>query len=83
MKQGKNPLQIDSPKPKKNVEEYLQMENRFKMLAKAKPEVAKRLFEKAQENVNAQRELYEYLAAKPISNDAAAILDEKQPATTV
>ncbi len=82
MKQGKNPLQLDSPKPKKPVAEYLAMENRFKMLTKAKPEVAKKLFEMAQENANAHRELYEYLAAKPVSKDDAAIIDERQPATT-
>jgi pyruvate-ferredoxin/flavodoxin oxidoreductase len=41
--EGKNPLQLDSKAPKIPVAQYMQMENRFRMLSKTKPEDAKRL----------------------------------------
>ena len=39
--EGKNPLQLDSKKPKMPVEDFLMMETRFKMLFKINPERAK------------------------------------------
>jgi pyruvate-ferredoxin/flavodoxin oxidoreductase len=51
--QGKNPLQLDIS---------MYQENRFKMLTKSKPEVAKLLLEQAQAEVNARWEMYQYLA---------------------
>jgi pyruvate-ferredoxin/flavodoxin oxidoreductase len=48
LKEGLNPLQLDSGAPKMKVEQYLGMENRFKMLTKSKPEEAKLLFAKSQ-----------------------------------
>ncbi|HEX3035296.1 MAG TPA: pyruvate:ferredoxin (flavodoxin) oxidoreductase [Thermodesulfobacteriota bacterium] len=63
-KDGENPLHIDSRSPKIPVQQYLLMENRFKMLLKTKPEEAKRLFNEAQQDVNTRRSLYEYLAAR-------------------
>ncbi len=62
-KQGKNPLQLDMQAPKQLPEESMYQENRFKMLAKSKPELAKRLLQEAQAEVNARWQLYEYLAA--------------------
>jgi pyruvate-ferredoxin/flavodoxin oxidoreductase len=62
---GENPLLLDSQPARKKVAEYLQMENRFKMLTKSKPEVARRLFEQAQVDVDARWRLYGYLAARP------------------
>ena len=38
--QGQNPLQLDSRKPKMPVQKYMEMENRFKMLMKSKPDAA-------------------------------------------
>ncbi len=61
---GENPLQLDSPAAKAKVQDYLLSENRFKMLTKSKPEAAKRLFEQAQNDVNARWQLYSYLAAR-------------------
>jgi pyruvate-ferredoxin/flavodoxin oxidoreductase len=62
---GENPLVLDSHKPKIPVEDYMYMENRFKMLTKSKPELAKKLLEEAQEDVNNRWNLYEYLAVRP------------------
>ncbi|MFN7659899.1 MAG: hypothetical protein ACK5P3_17540, partial [Dolichospermum sp.] len=51
--QGKNPLQLDMKAPSESVEKSMYHENRFKMLTKSKPEVAKLLLEQAQAEVNA------------------------------
>jgi pyruvate-ferredoxin/flavodoxin oxidoreductase len=61
IKEGKNPLQIDMRSPYKPVSESMEKENRFKMLAKTKPEEAKRLSQEAQEDANARWQMYRYL----------------------
>jgi pyruvate-ferredoxin/flavodoxin oxidoreductase len=63
--QGENPLQLDSRAPKLPVKEYLQMENRFKMLELSQPDVSAVLFEQAQQDVNTRWAMYEYLASRP------------------
>jgi pyruvate-ferredoxin/flavodoxin oxidoreductase len=62
-KEGKNPLQLDSKKPKIRFEEYAYQETRFKMLTKINPEAAKRLLEEAQHDVDQRWNFYEQLAA--------------------
>ncbi|MGC9034510.1 MAG: pyruvate:ferredoxin (flavodoxin) oxidoreductase [Verrucomicrobiia bacterium] len=69
---GENPLQLDSPPPKIKVEEYLMSEIRFKMLTKSKPEEAKRLFQLAQQDVEARYRLYQYLAQREFKPSSAA-----------
>ncbi|MBP0017869.1 MAG: pyruvate:ferredoxin (flavodoxin) oxidoreductase [Cyanobacteria bacterium SBLK] len=64
VKDGKNPLQLDSRAPKKGVKESMYEENRFKMLTKTKPEEAKHLLSEAQEDVNARWQMYQYLASR-------------------
>jgi pyruvate-ferredoxin/flavodoxin oxidoreductase len=66
---GENPLSLDSRAPKLPLREYLQMENRFKMLELTKPEVASVLFEEAQGDVNMRWALYEYLASRPFGTN--------------
>ncbi|MBM3429302.1 MAG: pyruvate:ferredoxin (flavodoxin) oxidoreductase, partial [Bacteroidetes bacterium] len=61
-KQGKNPLQLDMRSPHQSVEQSMYQENRFKMLTKSKPEVAKQLLEQAQTEVDARWQMYQYLA---------------------
>ncbi|MGA7953870.1 MAG: pyruvate:ferredoxin (flavodoxin) oxidoreductase [Gloeobacterales cyanobacterium] len=61
---GENPLQLDSRAPKIPLEKYLYLENRFKMLTKSSPTVAKQLLEEAQNDVEDRWHLYEYLAAR-------------------
>ncbi|MFW5662845.1 MAG: thiamine pyrophosphate-dependent enzyme, partial [Bacteroidota bacterium] len=61
---GENPLSLDSKPPKKPVAEYLNSENRFKMLTKSRPEIAKRLFEQAQINVEERYEDYKYMSER-------------------
>jgi pyruvate-ferredoxin/flavodoxin oxidoreductase len=57
-------LHIDSAAPKLPVQDYLNLENRFKMLSKATPAEAKLLFQKVQKNVNTRWQLYQQLAKK-------------------
>jgi pyruvate-ferredoxin/flavodoxin oxidoreductase len=74
---GLNPLQLDSAAPKLKVEQYLDMENRFKMLTKSKPDDAKILFQKAQHDVDVRWRLYEAMAArdyKPKTTAASAVV---------
>jgi len=66
--EGKNPFVLDSRPPKIPVERYMYMENRFKMLTKSKPEVAKELLEAAQEDVNTRWAMYQYLADRHFGN---------------
>lgn len=63
-KKGQNPFTLDSKDPKKPVKEYLNMEARFKMLQKSRPEVAKILYEQAQINVNERFKFYKYLGER-------------------
>ncbi|MBD2347009.1 pyruvate:ferredoxin (flavodoxin) oxidoreductase [Anabaena subtropica] len=64
IKQGKNPLQLDSRTPKLPLEESMYLENRFKMLTKTNPDVAKQLLKEAQADVNLRWQMYQYLAAR-------------------
>jgi len=65
---GENPLQLDSHSPKMGVEQFMYMENRFKMLTKSHPEAAKRLLQAAQADVNTRWELYKYMANREMGN---------------
>ena len=69
VKQGKNPLQLDMRQPKNSPEESMYRENRFKMLKKSKPEIAKQLMEEAQAEVNQRWKMYEYLAARKLDTE--------------
>ena len=61
---GENPLQLDSQTPRMKVQEYLSLENRFKMLTKSKPEQAKEFFDQAQYDAENRWQFYQYLAAR-------------------
>ncbi|MDF5711981.1 MAG: pyruvate:ferredoxin (flavodoxin) oxidoreductase [Nostoc sp. S4] len=63
-KQGKNPLQLDMRSPTQSVEDSMYQENRFKMLTKSKPDVARDLLEQAQAEVNERWQMYQYLAKR-------------------
>ncbi|WP_353930264.1 pyruvate:ferredoxin (flavodoxin) oxidoreductase [Okeanomitos corallinicola TIOX110] len=62
--QGKNPLQLDMKAPSESVEKSMYQENRFKMLIKSKPEIAKQLLLQAQAEVDARWDMYQYLAKR-------------------
>jgi pyruvate-ferredoxin/flavodoxin oxidoreductase len=61
---GENPLQLDSPPPKKPISDYFQLENRFKMLNHSHPAVAAQLLARVQEDTKVRREVYDFLATR-------------------
>ena len=63
IKQGKNPLQLDSKDPSIPFEEYAKNENRYKVLKKTHPELAEKLMKEAQEDVTRKFNLYKQLAS--------------------
>ncbi|HWQ26557.1 MAG TPA: pyruvate:ferredoxin (flavodoxin) oxidoreductase [Chlorobaculum sp.] len=64
-KEGLNPLVLDSKKPKMPVEQFLNMENRFRMLKKTHPALAAEYYAAIQKEVDARYAYYEYLANRP------------------
>ncbi|GAI30605.1 unnamed protein product, partial [marine sediment metagenome] len=57
------PFQLDSKAPSIPLEEYIYNENRYKMLTRTMPEVAKKLLKEAQEGVLKRWKMYERLAS--------------------
>ena len=72
---GENPLILDSRAPTRKVQEFMQMETRFKMLTKSKPEDAKELWKRAQQDVEARFRLYEYLAQRKVGPEPVKLGD--------
>jgi pyruvate-ferredoxin/flavodoxin oxidoreductase len=64
IKEGKNPLVLDSGAPKLAFKDYAYGETRFKSLTKSKPEEAARLIALAQEDINSKWAIYEAMAAQ-------------------
>lgn len=69
VKEGKNPLKLDSKPASIKLEDYIYKETRYKMLTKSHPENAKKLLALAQEEVLAKWKYYEQLAALDYSKD--------------
>lgn len=67
IKEGKNPLKLDSKAPQIKLEEYIYRETRYKMLTKSHPKEAKELLKQAQENVFKKWKHYEQLASHDYS----------------
>lgn len=64
IQEGQNPLQLDSRTPKLPLEEYMYLENRFKMLTKRDSQAALQLLKEAQADVKTRWQTYRYLAAR-------------------
>jgi len=62
--EGKNPLVLDSKAPSIPVADYIYTENRYKMLVKSNPEVAKQLADELQKEIDARYAFYTDMAAK-------------------
>ncbi|MEI7748864.1 MAG: thiamine pyrophosphate-dependent enzyme, partial [Chlorobiaceae bacterium] len=67
--EGKNPLILDSKKPKIPVAQFLNMENRFRMLKKSHPALADEYYAAIQKEVDARWAHYEYLAARTFGGE--------------
>ncbi len=61
--QGKNPFQLDSKAPSISLKEYSYHEARFTMLARSNPEVARKLLDEAQDDVEREWRVYSDRAA--------------------
>jgi len=70
VKQGKNPLILDSKAPSIPLEKYMGNETRFTMLQRSDPQAAKALLAQAQVEVQARWKLYEHWAAMPVNGRA-------------
>jgi pyruvate-ferredoxin/flavodoxin oxidoreductase len=74
--EGKNPLALDSKAPSISLSDYAYKETRYNMLARGKPEEAKRLMALAQHDVGAKWHFYEQMAALQYgSNDPEAAVE--------
>ncbi len=62
--QGKNPFQLDSRPPSISLKDYSYQEARYTMLARSHPEVARRLMEEAQNDVEREWLVYSERAAE-------------------
>jgi pyruvate-ferredoxin/flavodoxin oxidoreductase len=78
-----NPLQLDSRAPKQKVEEFLLLENRFKMLTKSDPVRAKTLFRQAQRDAEKRFSFYEYMASRKMNGQQPPAEPPKPAAATV
>ena len=67
IRQGKNPLQLDSKKPSIPFEEYAYAEIRFRSLKSKDPQRAKMLLELGQQDCDRRWSLYSQLAAMDYS----------------
>ena len=65
MNTGKNPFQLDSKAPAIRLKEYSYREARYTMLARSNPELAAKLLEEAQDDVERQWRVYSGRAAMP------------------
>jgi pyruvate-ferredoxin/flavodoxin oxidoreductase len=72
VKQGKNPLQLDSRPPSVPLQKYMLNETRFNILNHADAEAARKLLREAEEDVRSRWDLYEKLASLPAGEDLAA-----------
>jgi len=81
VKEGKNPLTLDSKPPVLKYSEAVMKENRFRVLTKTYPDNAKRLMAEADKLVAARNDLYQKLAGLPPCSDE--IQQPPQPAVDV
>lgn len=72
--EGLRPLQLDWKKANGSFEEYAYNETRYRVLAHAKPDEARRLLQAAQNDAAERRRLYEILAKEP---EAETVGEEK------
>jgi pyruvate-ferredoxin/flavodoxin oxidoreductase len=66
LKEGKNPLTIDSKAPAIPLKDYVYNETRYSLLTKTRPEAAERLLKEAQDDVHKRWRAYTHLAEMPV-----------------
>ncbi len=73
VRQGKNPLQLDSRAPSLPLQKYMWNETRFNILHHADAEAAKALLQEAEEDVRSRWALYVKLASLPPSEAVSPV----------
>jgi pyruvate-ferredoxin/flavodoxin oxidoreductase len=76
--EGKNPFQLDSRAPTIRLKDYAYRESRYTMLERSNPEVAAKLLEEAQDDVERQWRVYSARAAMPGRAETPHIAPEEQ-----
>jgi len=77
LREGRNPLQLDSRAPGIPLEKYAYQEARYSMLVRSNPEVAKELMREAKEDVERHWKTYENYAAAPVSKPVSEDIKEE------
>jgi pyruvate-ferredoxin/flavodoxin oxidoreductase len=79
IREGKNPLQLDSKPPSVPLRNYMYNETRFTILQNSDPETARELLKLAQHDAEARWKLYEALAAIQLPTKAIKSEKKEQP----
>ncbi|MBF0278821.1 MAG: pyruvate:ferredoxin (flavodoxin) oxidoreductase [SAR324 cluster bacterium] len=66
--EGKNPLQLDFSAARTSVDQFRNLESRFKMLAKSHPQIAKKFLHTAQKQIKEHYAFYEHMASQSFSS---------------
>ncbi|MBN2103112.1 pyruvate:ferredoxin (flavodoxin) oxidoreductase [bacterium] len=69
LKEGKNPLTLDSKAPEIPLKDYVYNETRYSMLTKTRPEAAEKLLKEAQKDVYQRWKAYAHLAEMPVDQE--------------
>ncbi|MGA8042620.1 MAG: pyruvate:ferredoxin (flavodoxin) oxidoreductase [Terracidiphilus sp.] len=77
--EGKNPFQLDSKAPSIRLKDYAYREARYTMLARSNPELAAKLLEEAQDDVERQWRVYSARAAMPGRGETPNIAPKEKP----
>jgi len=72
IKDGKNPMHLDSPPPSIPLRDFVMSETRFSMLWQTHPEAAERFLAQAQQEVKRRYRFYQQLAGLDWSEDTTA-----------
>ena len=76
---GKNPFQLDSKAPAIRLKDYTYREARYTMLVRSNPELAAKLLEEAQDDVERQWRVYSARAAMPGRGETPNIAPQEKP----
>jgi pyruvate-ferredoxin/flavodoxin oxidoreductase len=77
--EGKNPFQLDSKAPSIRLKDYAYREARYTMLARSNPEVAAKLLNEAQDDVEREWRVYSARAAMPGRGETPHIAPLEKP----
>jgi pyruvate-ferredoxin/flavodoxin oxidoreductase len=76
---GKNPFQLDSKAPAIRLKDYTYREARYTMLVRSNPDLAAKLLEEAQDDVERQWRVYSARAAMPGRGETPNIAPQEKP----